>query len=194
MPPFHSLLWAVVTSVSFENHLHRRPICLQPPFISYVYFFVSRLPPTFHFPSEPWMGRSVSGLASLSFSHASAPELLGCETNLPTMGVLHCLDSLIDAGMLEVTHESESAFHASSDTPLKPLIVCAPGCEVQPLVVLWSCCPALQFLCTDSSSAVLKCWHYINLKENVKKKSKTHTDKPIRSVFVYTRVRTSIPK
>lgn len=34
------------------------------------------------------MGRSISGLASLSFSHAFAPELLGCETNLPAMGLL----------------------------------------------------------------------------------------------------------
>lgn len=34
------------------------------------------------------MGRSVSGLASLSFSHAFALELLRCETNLRTIGLL----------------------------------------------------------------------------------------------------------
>lgn len=43
------------------------------------------------------------------------------------------------------------------DTPLKPLIVCASGCEVQLRVVLCLYCPALKFLCTYSSSAVLKC-------------------------------------
>lgn len=57
-------------------------------FLVFIFFVVSRLPPTFSFPSEPWMGRSVSGLALLSFSQAFAPELLGCETNLPTMGSL----------------------------------------------------------------------------------------------------------
>lgn len=80
----------MVTDFSFENHLHQHPRLPTPPpfyFICLVYFFVSCLPPTFYFPSEPWMVRSVSGLASLSFSHALAPGLLGCETNLPTMGL-----------------------------------------------------------------------------------------------------------
>lgn len=57
------------------------------------------------------------------------------------------------------------------DTPLKPLIVCASGCEVQLRVVLCLWCPTLQSLCTSSSSAVLKCWHYRNVK-NVKTETK----------------------
>lgn len=82
----------MITSFSFGNHLHQQtlPFAYTPPLLLFLMFTfsVSRLPPTFGFPSEPWMGRSVSGLASLSFSHAFAPELLGCETNLPTMGLL----------------------------------------------------------------------------------------------------------
>lgn len=182
---------------SFENHLHRHPPFAyhQPPFYFLCLYFC--LLPSSHvlfFSSEPWMGRSVSGLASLSFFHAFAQEPLGRETNLPAMG------------LLPLSVQFNRCWHVGGypwvknplsmltlDTPLKPLIVCASGCEVQLRVVLCLYCPALQFLCTYSSSAVLKCWHYINVKKNVRKKN-THTNQPIQSVFVYTRVRTSIPK
>lgn len=89
-PPLHSLLselWSLVFILKTTST--STPSAYNPPsFVSYAYIVVSSLSPTSHFPSEPWMGRSVSGLASLNFSHALAPEPLGCETNLPTMGLL----------------------------------------------------------------------------------------------------------
>lgn len=58
--PFIALR-AVVTSFSFENHLHQHPRLPTPPsFISYVYFFVSRLPPMLYFPqNREWAGLSL---------------------------------------------------------------------------------------------------------------------------------------
>lgn len=61
----------------------------------------------------------------------------------------HCLYSLIDAGMLEVTHESKSAFHAYSWHPIE-----ATHCVC---VWVWSpapCGPVLVLPCFNSSFAL----------------------------------------
>lgn len=127
---------------SFGNHLHENPRLPTTPFYFLSLCFLSRLPPAFCIPPEPWMDRSVSGLASLSFSHASAPELLRCETNLPTMGLpplsVQCNRCWRVGGCPWVKIRFPCF---TLDTPLKPLIVCASGCEVQLRVALCLYCP-----------------------------------------------------
>lgn len=113
-------------------------------------------PPSFNL--EQWMGRSVSGLASLSFSHAFAPELLGCETNLPTIGLLP-----LSVQFNRCWHVGgypwvcKIRFPCLLLTPHWSHSLCVHlGMKVQLSVVLCLYCPALQFLCTYSLSAVFE--------------------------------------
>lgn len=162
-------------------------------------------PPHFPFPALPpllpssffnlelWMGRSVSDLASLSFSHGFALKLFGCETNLPTIG------------LLPLSVQFNRCWHVGG----YPWVckICFP-CFWHPIEdthcvciwvwkssSVWSCaCTALlcSFFALIHWVLFLKCLHYMNLKEMLKKK--TQNPCPIRSVFVYTRVRTIILK
>lgn len=183
-----SELWSVVFLLKTTST--NTPVCLPPPFyfLCFLFYFLSlAFLPRFIFPQN----REGAGL-SLVWHHWVFPMRLPKSCSDVRQISLqwacsHCLYSLIDAGMLEVTHESKSAFHATLDTPLKPLIVCASGCEVQLRVVPCLYCPALQFLCTYSSSAVLKCWHYINVKKKCKKK-KTHTQTNPYNLYLYIHV------
>lgn len=182
-----SELWSVVFLLKTTST--NTPVCLPPPFyfLCFLFYFLSlAFLPRFIFPQN----REGAGL-SLVWHHWVFPMHLPKSCSDVRQISLqwacsHCLYSLIDAGMLEVTHESKSAFHATLDTPLKPLIVCASGCEVQLRVVPCLYCPALQFLCTYSSSAVLKCWHYINVKKKCKKKKPTHKPTHTICICIYT--------
>lgn len=80
----------------------------------------------------------------------------------------HCLCSLIDAGMLEVTHEAtKSAFHTYSWHLIETIhCLCI---WVRKSSSVWSCACTPLLWTYYSLSAVLKCLHYMSWKENVKK-------------------------
>lgn len=149
----------------FGNHLHQHPVCLHPPFISDVYLFFLSLAflPHFSFPpNHEWAG------LSLVWHHCVFPmHLPQSRSDVRQISLQwacsHCLYSLIDAGMLEVTHESDPLSMLTPDTPLKPLIVCASGCEVQLRVVLCLYCPALHLL-------IECCFEMLTLYKRKKKK------------------------
>lgn len=192
-----SELWSVIFLLKTTST--NTPVCLPPPpplLCLLLFFCLLAFLPRFIFPQN----REWAGL-SLVWQHWVFP------THLPKScsdvrqislqwACSHCLYRVTDAGMLEVYPWVKIHFPCLLLTPhCSHSLLCASGCEVQLRVALCSYCPALQFLCTYSSSAVLKCWHYINVKKKkCKKKKNPHTNQPIRSVFVYTRVRTSIPK
>lgn len=153
----------------------------------------SKLPflsPPFFFNLEQWMERSVSDLALLCFSHAFTPGFLGCETNLPTIGLLPLsvqFNRCWHVGGYPWVYKIRFPYLLL--TPYWNHSLCALlGMKVQLSVVLCLYCPALQFLCTYSLSAVFEMLTLYELNSNCK----NETNKPIRSVFVYTRVRTII--
>lgn len=92
-------------------------VCRQPPFISYLYVFSLAFLPRFAFPqNHEWTG------PSLVWHHWVFPMRLPQSCSDVRQISLqwacpHCLYSVIDAGMLEVAHESKSAFHALLSTP-----------------------------------------------------------------------------
>lgn len=108
----------MVTSSSFENHLHRHPRLPAPPPLS-PFFSVAFFPPSVSHPqSREWAG------LSLVWHHWLLPMPLPQSCSDVRQISLqwphsHCLYSLIDAGMLEVTHESESVFHAYPWHPIE---------------------------------------------------------------------------
>lgn len=117
-----------------------------------------RLSPSSFFNLELWMGRSVSGLASLSFSHAFTLELLRCETNLPTIGLLP-----LSVQFNRCWHVGGYPWVCEIRLPCllltshwRHLLCVHLGMKVQLSVVLCLYCPALQFLCTYSLSAVFE--------------------------------------
>lgn len=123
----------------------RKPSFADNPllFLIFILCFVSCLPPAFCIHAEPWMGRSVSGLASLSFSHASAPELLGCQTNLPTMGLPPLSVQCNRCWHVGGYHESKSAFHALLLTPhWSPSLCVRLGVKSSSV---WSCACTARF-------------------------------------------------
>lgn len=130
------------------------------------------------------MGRSVSGLASLSFSHAFTLKLFECETNLPTIGLLP-----LSVQFNRCWHVGgyswvcEICFPCLLLTPHWRHSLCMHlGMKVQLSVVLCLYCPALQFLCTYSLSAVFEMLTLYErkrkcLKKNPNNQTKTQTTK-----------------
>lgn len=188
---FHSLLSELWSPALLLKTSTNTPVCL-PPFLLFFFLLPSSrilFPPQ----SREWAG------LSLVWHHWVFPMPLPQSCSDVRQISLqwphsHCLYSLIDAGMLEVTHESESVFHAY---PWHPIEAAHRVC-----VWVWRpapCGPVLVHSLLRSPLHLLMecCFEMLTLyKHNrkCKKKIKTHTRKPIWSVFVYTHVRTSIPK
>lgn len=119
---------------------------------------------------EQWMDRSVSDLALPSFSHAFTPEFFGCETNLPTIGVLPLsvqFNRCWHVGGYPWVYKIRFPYLLLTPHWSHSLCVLL-GMKVQLSVVLCLYCPALQFLCTYSPSAVFEMLTLYDLNRNCK--------------------------
>lgn len=141
---------------SFGNHLHENPRLPTTPFYFLSLFYVLSLVflPRFAFAqNREWAG------PSLVWHHWVFPMRLPQSCSDVRQISLqwacpHCLYSVIDAGMLEVTHESKSAFHALLLTPHWSHSLCVrlgvksssvwscacTACSAVPLHLLIECC------------------------------------------------------
>lgn len=130
---------------SFGNHLHENPRLPTTPFYFLSLFYVSSLAflPRFAFTqNREWAGPSLVW-HHLSFSHASAPELLGCQTNLPTMGLPPLSVQCNRCWHVGGYHESKSAFHALLLTPhWSPSLCVRLGVKSSSV---WSCACTARF-------------------------------------------------
>lgn len=160
---------------NMETHSYCR-VCVFTSFKNALYLSLSSPPyPQCFSPTllnlEQWMPRSVSDLALPSFSHAFTPEFFGCETNLPTIG------------LLPLSVQFNRCWHVGGSLWVYkirfPYLLLTPhwshslcvllGMKVQLSVVLCLYCPALQFLCTYSLSAVFEMLTLYELNRNCKK-------------------------
>lgn len=145
--------------------------------------------PPFYFPSEPceWAGLSLVWHHWVFPMHL--PQSCSDVRQISLQWACsHCLYSLIDAGMLEVTHESKSAFHAYSWHRIE-----ATHCVC---VWVWSpapCGPVLVLPCFAVPLHLLIecCFEMLTLykrKRKCKKKKKRHTQTNPYDLYLYIHV------
>lgn len=178
----------MVTSFSFENTSTDTPVCLPPiDFLCSFCFIFCLLPSSRIFFSL----RAVNGL-SLVWHHWVFPMHLpqscsGVRQISLQWACSHCLYSLVDAGMLEVTHKSNSAFHAYSWHPIEAThrvcvwvwspAPCGPvlvlPCFAVPLHLLIECCFEMLTL-------------YKRKRKCKKKKNSTHKQTHTICICIYT--------
>lgn len=187
----------MVASISFETTSTTTPVCLHSaplPFkltvIIILLLLFSCLPLYILFSLRAVNGQVYLWLGITEFFPCICPRAARMWDKSPCNGLAprsHCLYSLIDAGMLEVTHESRSAFHAYSWHAI----------EATHCVCVWVCSPApcgpvlvLPCLAAPAHFLIQCCFEMLTLykrKRKCKKKKKpTHEETHTICICIYT--------